>query len=71
MSNHKMGDVPSMTGDNLTKKLSNVYIKIIENNLPLKTVPSVMLWGPPGVGKSQSVHQIAANITKATGKPQL
>ena len=32
------------------------------------TFPSVMLWGPPGVGKSQGVHEIAYEIEKRTGK---
>lgn len=27
-----------------------------------------MLWGPPGVGKSQGVRQIAEHITEETGK---
>ena len=31
-------------------------------------LPSVMLWGPPGVGKSQAVRQIAKRIEKESGK---
>lgn len=34
----------------------------------LKQMSSVMLWGPPGVGKSQAVRQIAKEIERATGK---
>lgn len=33
--------------------LSRAYIKLIKNGTPLKSFPSVMLWGPPGIGKSQ------------------
>lgn len=35
---------------------------------PVKTVPSVMLWGPPGVGKSRAVRRIAKEIGERTGK---
>ena len=34
----------------------------------LKEMSSVMLWGPPGVGKSQAVRQIAKEIERDTGK---
>lgn len=48
--------------------LSRAYIKLIRNQRPLKSFPSVMLWGPPGIGKSQGVREIAENIKAATGK---
>ena len=57
-----------MTVDKLVTQLSGAYSTVIQNNLPVKTIPSVMLWGPPGVGKSQAVAQIASKIEKATGK---
>ena len=31
-------------------------------------IPSIMIWGPPGIGKSQGVSQIANNISHRTGK---
>ena len=48
--------------------LSRAYIKLIKNGTPLKSFPSVMLWGPPGIGKSQGVREIADNIKAKTGK---
>ena len=48
--------------------LSRAYIKLIKNGTPLKSFPSVMLWGPPGIGKSQGVREIAGNIQAKTGK---
>lgn len=48
--------------------LSRAYIKLIKNGTPLKNFPSVMLWGPPGIGKSQGVREIASNIHAKTGK---
>lgn len=62
MSEIKMTDIPSMSVDKMVEKLSNAYIEIIKKGLPVKTMPSVMLWGPPGVGKSQAVRQIAKEI---------
>lgn len=67
MSEIKLANVPSLTVDKLVEKLSDAYCTVIRKGLPIKTMPSVMMWGPPGVGKSQAVRQIAAKIEK-TGK---
>lgn len=48
--------------------LSKTYISIINSGVAFKMFPSVMLWGPPGVGKSQGIREIAAKISKHTGK---
>ena len=48
--------------------LGRSYTAIINAGKPLKTFPSVMLWGPPGVGKSQGVRQLANHIEESTGK---
>lgn len=68
MSDLKMSNIPSMNVGKVVKQLSEAYGTIIKNQLSVKTVPSVMLWGPPGVGKSQAVREIADNINKTTGK---
>ena len=44
--------------DKLVNLLGNSYSKLINNEKPITTFPSVMLWGQPGVGKSQAVRQI-------------
>ena len=49
-------------------QLSKAYASLIKSNTPFKNFPSVMLWGPPGVGKSQGIRQIAKNITEQTSK---
>lgn len=54
--------------DNMVQMLSQSYISLIETNTPFKQFPSVMLWGPPGVGKSQGVREIACVIEKRTNK---
>ena len=68
MSTVKMGNIPPMNVGTIVEKLARAYSTVIQNELPVKTVPSVMLWGPPGVGKSQAVRQIAKEIESNTGK---
>ncbi|NLL75656.1 MAG: AAA family ATPase [Clostridiales bacterium] len=48
--------------------LSKAYISLLKGAIPFKEFPSVMLWGPPGVGKSQGVREVAYEIEKQTGK---
>ena len=54
--------------DKLVNLLGNSYSKLINNEKPITTFPSVMLWGQPGVGKSQAVRQIGELIHEKTGK---
>lgn len=68
MSDIKMTNIPSMNVGKMVEKLSSAYCAIIQHNYPIKTMPSVMLWGPPGVGKSQAVRRIAKEIGEKTGK---
>jgi hypothetical protein len=68
MSNLKHKNIPTMPVEAMVKQLSEAYVTVINGGLPVKTVPSVMLWGPPGVGKSQAVRQIGSRIEKETGK---
>ena len=57
-----------LTVTQMTDLLSNAYSTLINNHTPLRSFPSVMLWGPPGVGKSQGIRQIAEKIRENTGK---
>lgn len=61
-------DMSQMTVSQLENKFVKVYTSLIKANAPLKIFPSVMLWGPPGVGKSQSVKHIAEKVSEKTGK---
>lgn len=60
--------VAKMTVTQMVDQLSQAYISIIKAGMPLKNFPSVMLWGSPGVGKSQGVRQMATKISENTGK---
>lgn len=57
-----------LTVERMVKQLSKAYVALIQTNTPLKIFPSVMLWGPPGVGKSQGIRQVADEIAEHTGK---
>ena len=59
---------PEMTVAQMVKQLSAAYTALINSGTQLKRFPSVMLWGPPGVGKSQGIRQIAKEINEQTGK---
>lgn len=64
----KTPNVPQMGVDKVVSQLSNAYISVIEKKLSVSIVPSVMLWGPPGVGKSQAIRQIKSEIEYHTNK---
>lgn len=68
MSDVKMTNIPSMNVNRIIDTLSDAYCAIINGGQPLKLLPSVMLWGPPGVGKSQAIRQLAVEISNRTGK---
>ncbi len=68
MSETKLTNIPSMNINGIIDNLADAYCEIINKGLPLKTLPSVMLWGAPGIGKSQGIRQLARHIEERTGK---
>lgn len=68
MSKVKLTNIPSMNVGKAVDELAAVYSSIINQHLPVRTVPSVMLWGAPGIGKSQAIKQLAKRIEEETGK---
>ncbi|MCQ2554281.1 MAG: AAA family ATPase [Clostridia bacterium] len=65
MSNLEMRE---LNVNQMIRLLSKAYISLIKNSIPFRSFPSVMLWGPPGVGKSQGIREIAGEIEKHTDK---
>ena len=57
-----------MTVNQMAVTLAGAYANLIKNAVSLRKFPSVMLWGAPGVGKSQGVRQIAKLLEEETGK---
>ena len=68
MTDIKVSNIPNMNIGKIVDELINTYSSVIGKNLSASIIPSVMLWGPPGVGKSQAVRQIAKGIEASTGK---
>ncbi len=68
MSNNTIGNIPVINVDKSIELLSNMYTNVINNNVKLNKMPSVMLWGPPGVGKSQSIRELAFELEANTNK---
>lgn len=60
--------IMQMTVNEMSKTLADAYATLIKTNISLQKFPSVMLWGAPGVGKSQGVRQIAQLLREKTGK---
>lgn len=63
-----LNEMDTLPIQNVIDNLSNSYIKLIKNKIDFNMFPSVMLWGQPGVGKSQAIRQIAKNIEEKTNK---
>ena len=60
--------ISTVNVDQMVGLLSQAYTALIQSQTPLGQFPSVMLWGPPGVGKSQGIREVAAALEKNTGK---
>lgn len=60
--------MPMLSVEKTIETLSESYCSVINKGISPKILPSVMLWGPPGVGKSQAIRQIAKDIEADTGK---
>lgn len=64
----KNDTLPYLSIDEIVSLISSSYIKLINNKLSPFLLPPTMLWGPPGVGKSDGVREIAKEIENETNK---
>ncbi len=58
---------PAVSAGEAVKQITALYKSALENGC-VPELPSVMLWGPMGVGKTQAVYEIAENLSAATGQ---
>lgn len=57
-----------MSPTRMVEMLGGLYTNALAHHCPVYRLPAVMLWGMPGVGKSQGVRQLAAYLQRSTGK---
>lgn len=60
--------IPEMPVTNAINELATIYIPLINNGLSYSSIPSPFLWGPPGVGKSDGINELADLLSEKTGK---
>lgn len=63
-----LSNIEDLSVDQMVRLLGEGWINLIKNNLSLRLMPSIMLWGAPGTGKSQGVRQLAAYLEKGLHK---
>ena len=61
-------NIPEMPVTNAINELATIYTPLINGNLAYASVPSPFLWGPPGVGKSDGINELAEILSNRTGK---
>ncbi len=64
----QLGNLTTMSIGQAVDTLADAYGALIRSGQPMRMLPSVMLWGPPGVGKSQGVRQLGKRIEAECGK---
>ena len=68
MDDLKMSSIPVLSAGDCIDTLTLMYKNVINRGFELKNTPAVMLWGPPGVGKSQSIKALANILQYETRK---
>ena len=60
--------IPALTVSEAARCLTALYGGAIRAGIPIRLLPAPFLWGPPGIGKSDTVRQLAAGLEEGTGK---
>ena len=71
-----IGSIPALSAGEAIEYISNGYIGFISRKRSLKAeatkrkekAPCVMLWGQPGVGKSELITEVVNTVAKKTKK---
>lgn len=61
-------NIPALSVTDAVNSIYKAYCSAINKGLGVFFLPSIMLWGPPGIGKSDFVRQLAVIIERETGK---
>lgn len=60
--------IPEMSVTNAINELATIYVPLINEKLSYSSIPCPFLWGPPGVGKSEGINELAELLSEKTGK---
>lgn len=60
--------LPDVSVGFIVERISKYYINFLKKENEMRKARIMFLWGPPGIGKTESVEQIAARLHKETGK---
>ena len=55
-------NVPELSVNEMIRELLAMYDGAVEAGIPFRTLPTPFLWGPPGVGKSEGIRQLGAEL---------
>ena len=69
MSDVKLTNIPCLNVGRVVEKLAQAYSAVIKNRLPIKTMPSVMLWGPPASVSHRRYGRLQGILRQAQEKP--
>ena len=61
-------DVPTLNVGGVVEQLTGLYTAAVKNDITFKEIPAAFLWGPPGIGKSQAIREMAERLQENTGK---
>lgn len=61
-------NIPQTSVNDFVKRISTAYSFNINNGVAVSELPSIMLWGPPGAGKSDAVRELGRALASKTGK---
>lgn len=61
-------NISSMSVGSAINVMGEMYVNMVLSKISFEDVPAVFMWGPPGIGKSAAVEQVAEIIEERTGK---
>ena len=61
-------NIPNLTVSETKNAILAMYKNAITKQIPFISLPTPFYWGAPGIGKSQSIYQLANDLGKATAK---
>lgn len=66
--NNDNTNIPQVDVNVVKNIMTTLYLNAINKGVSLSTIPTTMLWGPPGVGKSSAVTQFCKELEIKSGK---